>query len=161
MKILSDYPPDYLDLERTVFLLLVVLGLAGAYNLLSLHRQRASLERSTRQFAERVPEYQRLRKQWLSQRGTRPDELKQNPVTFMEKVVPREFLTNLKPINQEGEEGYQFQLRLESKPVDKILELVSTLEQEPLLTITQFTLIRESLNSSSFNSIMKIRATRQ
>lgn len=157
MEIVPDYLEDYLDTERTVYLLLVVGCIGLGYYVYSLSERRARLDRKTTQFASRVPKYQNLRREFLAGRPEIPDQLQENPLSFMERVVPSEFLTNLQPINQEGEGGYQFQLRLEDKDIKQILELVTTLEKEPLLTITEFTLIRKSLNSRTFHSVMKIR----
>lgn len=157
MKLAPDYLSDYLDTERTVYLILLLVCLGLGYYLYSLNLRRQQLETKTERFANRVPTYQKLRKKLVSGRPAIPDELKNNPLSFMERVIPQEFITNLQPINQEEGSGYQFQLRLESKRIGKILKLVSTLEREPLLSITEFSLIRESLQSNKFHSVMKLR----
>lgn len=157
MQVVPDYLEDYLDTERALFLLLFIGCLGLGYYAYSLSYERANLEQRLNEFLDNAPKYQQLRRKLLSGRPEIPDELQDNPLSFMERVVPEEFLTNLQPIDQEGEGGYQFQLRLEDKDIKKILDLVTTLERERLLTITEFTLIRKSLNSRKFHSVMKLR----
>ncbi|MFB6347565.1 MAG: hypothetical protein ABEK50_17755 [bacterium] len=157
MKIAPDYMREYLDTERTIFLILLLACLGLGYYLYQLHQRRNELQEASATFASNAPRYQKLRRKLLQSRPQVPDELKESPLAFMEKVIPQEYLTNLNPTDSGDQKGYQFKLQLKSKDIKDILSLVSTLEEEPLLEITEFRLIRKSLDSPKFHSVMQLR----
>lgn len=156
MKIVPDYLEGYLDLERFFYIVLLLLISWGGYRTYYFQQDRIRAENRSRSFANQLPTYQRLHRNVLRNRSPSMDEnIENNPLSYLERVVPERYLTDLQPIDQ-GSDDYRFELRVESTDPRTILSLLSDFESKSQLTVNEFTLIRESLNSSTFHTIIRL-----
>jgi hypothetical protein len=156
VKVVPDYLEGYLDLERFLFLVLLLLVAWGAYRTYSFQQERIKVENQSRSFATQLPSYQKLHRDVLRNRSPSMNQnIENNPLSYLERVVPERYLTDLEPIDQ-GSDDYRFELRVESTDLRTILSLLRDFESKSQLTVNEFTLIRESLNSSSFHAIIRL-----
>lgn len=156
MKVVPDYLEGYLDLERFFYIVLLLLVFWAAYRTYSFQQQRIKVENQSRSFASRLPTYQKLHRDVLRNRSPSMDRnIENNPLSYLERVVPERYLTDLEPIDQ-GSDDYRFELRVESTDLRTILSLLADFESKSQLAVNEFTLIRESLNSSTFHTIIRL-----
>jgi hypothetical protein len=157
MKIVPDYLEGYLDLERFICLILLFAAIWVGFQAYYSQSERRYAQRQARRFASQLPTFRKLRLQTLKIRSTETQKkIAENPLSYLERVVPEKYLTNLEPINQ-GNQDYRFELRVESTDVKTALSLLSDFEEKSQLNVTEFTLIRKSLDSVQFHSILRFQ----
>ncbi len=155
MKVVPDYLEGYIDLERFFYIVLVIIVTWMGYRTYNLQTQRYQTQKDTRTFRSRLPTYQQLNRRVLKKRS--PDlsqNIRENPLSYLERVVPEQYLTNLEPIDQEAED-YRFELRLDSTDIRTIFSLLDDFESRPAVAINEFTLLRESPENHNFHVIIR------
>lgn len=156
MKIVPDYMEGYLDLERFFYILLVILASWAGYQTLELRETRIDAENRVDNFTRKLPEFQELRKEKLRSGTTKiSEEIRNNPLSYLERVVPEKYLTDLEPLDQDSE-NFRFELKVESTDPVEIVQLLSKFEEEAPLIVTEFTIVRESINKSKFHAIIHL-----
>lgn len=155
MKVVPDYLEGYIDLERFVYIVLMILVIWMGYRTYTLQIRRSQAQQDSRTFRSSLPTYQKLHREVLKKRS--PDlsqNIRQNPLSYLERVVPERYMTNLEPIDQESDD-YRFELRVDSTDLRTILSLLSDFERRPALTVNEFTLLRESPDNHNFNVVVR------
>lgn len=155
MKVVPDYLEGYIDLERFFYIVLVLVVCWMGYRTYTLQTQRVQSQRNARSFKAKLPTYQQLNRKVLKKRS--PDlsqNIRQNPLSYLERVVPERYLTDLEPIDQ-GSDDYRFELRVDSTDLRTILSLLADFERQSALTVNEFTLIRESPDTHNFQAVIR------
>lgn len=154
---MPDYLEGYLDLERFIFVVLILfLGWAG-YRTYHLNSYRSKIQTRSYNFADKLPTYQKLRKKVLRKQPPETNEdLKKNPLSYLEQVIPDQYLTNLKPID-DGNQEYRYQLKIESTDISTIMNLLADFEERSPLKIVEFTVVRKSIKSLEFHVVYTLQ----